>query len=269
MIKFNFRKILFFFLACIILLTLHYSSLLSPVENKLISRISYPVSKTYSKITSWKAGYGEMSSNKDYLALLEQVKEERDLLLAENAKLESYKFENEKLRNYLNFLEKDDYNYLMAGVISKGLSINPNEKTSTILINKGEREGIKAGLLVVNSEGIVVGKIEEVGELTSKIVLLTHSDCQLASTIQGSEETYGIVEGDLGLTMKMGFIPQDKEIKQGDLVVSSGLEENIPRGFVFGEVILVQKSSNQMWQEAIIEPLVDLKNLTLVSVLTP
>ncbi len=269
MVKINFRKITFFLLICFILIILHYFSWLSPVEDKIVSWVSFPVNKVYSKVVSWKRGYNNISSIQVNLDDLEKIKEEKNSLLVENAKLQSYKFENEKLRKYLNFLEDVEYDYVMAGVISKGYSINPNEEISTILINKGEKHGIKKGLLVVDSEGVVVGKIEETNNLTSKVSLLTHSNCQLAATVQNSEETYGIVEGDLGLTIKMGFIPQDKEIAQGNLVVTSGLEENIPRGYVLGEVVLVERSSNQMWQDAVIEPLVDLKDLTLVSVLVP
>ncbi|MCD4693948.1 rod shape-determining protein MreC [bacterium] len=269
MIKINFRKITLFLLICIVLIILHYFSWLSPVENRIVSWVSFPVNKVYSKVVSWKREYRDISSTQVSLDDLKNIKKEKNSLIAENAKLESYRFENKKLRKYLNFLEEVEYKYVMAGVISKGYSINSNEEISTILINRGEKQGIRKGLLVVNSEGVVVGKIEETNNLTSKVSLLTHSNCQLAATIQDGQETYGIVEGDLGLTIKMGFIPQDKEINQGDLVVTSGLEENIPRGYVLGEVVLVERSFNQMWQDAIIEPLVDLKNLTLVSVLVP
>ncbi|NCQ16170.1 rod shape-determining protein MreC, partial [Candidatus Falkowbacteria bacterium] len=54
-----------------------------------------------------------------------------------------------------------------------------------------------------------------------------------------------------------------------DLVATSGLEENIKRGLVVGRVAQVAKENNQVWQSAVIEPLLSLDNLTLVAILLP
>jgi rod shape-determining protein MreC len=69
--------------------------------------------------------------------------------------------------------------------------------------------------------------------------------------------------------MKMSFIPQSAVIKPGDSVVTSGLEEAIPRGLVIGKVLEVKSESNAMWQTAVIEPLISPDDLIIVSVLLP
>ena len=66
----------------------------------------------------------------------------------------------------------------------------------------------------------------------------------------------------------MDFIAQDEEISTGDLVISSGLEENIPRGLVIGEVSKINSDSNEIWKSVVIEPLVDFDDLIIVSVLS-
>jgi rod shape-determining protein MreC len=79
----------------------------------------------------------------------------------------------------------------------------------------------------------------------------------------------GITEGDLGLTIKMNFIPQSDTINLDDTVITSGLGGNIPRGLVIGKVSQVNNRSNEIWQDVSIEPLINLNSLTIVSVLIP
>jgi rod shape-determining protein MreC len=70
----------------------------------------------------------------------------------------------------------------------------------------------------------------------------------------------------MGLTVVMEFIPQTEDIRTGDVVVTSGLERNIPPGLVIGKVTEVNNKSNEVWQSVNIEPLVDLDELTIVAV---
>ena len=69
--------------------------------------------------------------------------------------------------------------------------------------------------------------------------------------------------------MKMGFVPQTADIKAGDLIVTSGLEEGIPRGLVIGKVAEIKGESNDPWRLAIVETLIDPDDLTIVSVILP
>jgi rod shape-determining protein MreC len=86
---------------------------------------------------------------------------------------------------------------------------------------------------------------------------------------EAKERTTGVTEGDMGLTIKMQFVPQGENVKEGDIVISSGLEENIPHGLVIGKVIRVEKDSNEVWQSLVIESIVDLDELKIVSVIKP
>jgi rod shape-determining protein MreC len=67
----------------------------------------------------------------------------------------------------------------------------------------------------------------------------------------------------------MNYIPQLEKVTVGDTVVTSGLSEDIPRGLVIGRVTNVKSISNEVWQTATIEPLLNFKNLTVVSVVIP
>lgn len=269
MVKLNYRKILIFLAFLLMLAGLHFSGLIAPLESRLLSWGSYPVQKVYGWIASERQNSYDKKDQGDCCADKERLLKEKNKLLAEKTRLKALEQENRELRKYLNFFEDKDFKHIMARVISPGYSLNPEEKTPSVIINKGKKNGLEEGLLVVDNQGIVLGKINQVKDNTSQVLLLTHHNCSLAATLQNKKETSGLLEGDLGLTMKMSFIPQTAEVSEGELVVTSGLEENIPAGSILGKVISVEKSSNQMWKEAVVEPLIDLRGLSLATVLVP
>ncbi|HMB66239.1 MAG TPA: rod shape-determining protein MreC, partial [Patescibacteria group bacterium] len=172
-------------------------------------------------------------------------------------------------REYLDFLKEKKYEHILANIVSQGVSIDPQEKNAHIVIDKGGNHGIESGLLVVNEQGVAIGKIGRVKPESAELILVTNNEAKLACSIQNSDKTSGVVEGRLGLTMEMNLIPQSEKVSPGNMVVTSGLEKDIPRGLVVGKVIEVDNSKNEVWQQATVEPLVDFDNLTVVSVLVP
>jgi len=140
-------------------------------------------------------------------------------------------------------------------------------KNKSIFINKGSGDGIQKGMAAVSGEGVVVGKVVDVKANMSKICLVVDQDCKFAASIKNYDKTAGIVQGELGLTAKMDLIPQTEDVKVGDIVVTSGLEQFINEGLVIGKVSEVKKENNELWQNATIETLVNLDNLKIVSVL--
>jgi rod shape-determining protein MreC len=250
----------------VIIIFSHYSGLLTPVED-VVSTALNPV--TY-RVHSWGMGiknfFHTNSEKKDLKKEVVELEKRTNELIAENAQLTSVKRENEKLREYLNFAKEKEYDQRMAKVVSRGVFLQADKRNENILINKGKDEGLEKGMAVVNSQGIVVGKIAEARSSVSEVELITNEDCGLAVSIQNQEGTMGIARGEMGLTVHIDYIPQTEKISKGDTVVTSGLEENIPAGLVVGKVKKVESKSNDVWQTAVVEPLVNLEELTMVAV---
>ncbi|MFA4833354.1 MAG: rod shape-determining protein MreC [Patescibacteria group bacterium] len=277
MLKIKTKNNIFIFTAVIgLLIFLHFIKVLSPLENIMARAISPIAGRLYSASSSLRVALSERTDKEELLATTKDLQAEINQVKAENARLKSIEEENKKLRQYLKFSTKNEFNYILTNVISRGILGDPVSGGQSLIVDKGVADGLAPGLAVVNSEGIVAGKIAEVKENTAKIYLATDSNCKLAAAVQGSEgqpgsanKTVGIAEGELGLTIRMNFIPQAEEIKVGDTAVTSGLEENIPAGLVIGRIVEVDKTSNEVWQRATIEPLINLDELTIVSVLRP
>jgi rod shape-determining protein MreC len=252
-----------------LLVFFHYINILRPLENGLIIAFK-PVSAWFYKIgVNIQGTFHEQSTKQDLIAQIEKLEVKNQELIQENANLKKQEEENEKLRQHLKFFEEYEYNYTLSNVVSKATGVGELQNQKQIIIDKGAKSGIRPGMVVVSERGIVVGKILKAEEYLSTVSLTTSKDCKMAVSIQNQNKTSGITEGELGLTIKMNFIPQTEEINLGDNVVTSGLEENIPRGLVLGQITKLDKDSNEVWQSATIEPLLDYDNLIIVSVLIP
>jgi rod shape-determining protein MreC len=67
--------------------------------------------------------------------------------------------------------------------------------------------------------------------------------------------------------MIMDMIPQNKVVKKGDLVATSGLGQEFPRGLLIGEVEEIDNSDNTLFQKARVKPLVNFQDLRIVFVI--
>lgn len=250
----------------IVLFFLHMVGILRPVEN-FLSRLVKPVaSRFYSTGTDIKTAYDANNVQEDPSVTIDRLTKEVAALTVANSRNMETEEENRKLREALKFTSNTDFRVVVASVIAKEAS---TEDSSGLVINRGAKDGLVPGLAVVSEGGLIVGKVLETKDTTAKICLTTSPDCQLAAAIQNSDKTQGITDGDLGLTIKMSYIPQLEKIAAGDIVITSGLGDHIARGLVIGKITQVYNESNEVWQEATIEPLVDFDSLTVVSVVIP
>lgn len=263
-------KIIFISAAIIGLLSfLYFTGFSDPIKKGVYSFFGPAMSRLYSASSDIRSGFADRGEIKDMSLKMKELENKTAKLLSENAKLKEIKEENERLRSYLDFLEKNDLSYKMAHVVSKGSSAALKREAESITIDRGKGDGLYPGLAVINSQGVVIGKIKEVEEGFSRVELSNSGGCKLAATIQNEDRTIGVVGGELGLTMNMDFIAQDEEINKGDTVVTSGLEENIPRGLLIGEVSRVDSSSNEIWKSVVVESPADFNDVLIVSAVIP
>lgn len=263
-------KRIFGYLAVIgLLIFLHFVGIIRPVEGFLIRTLSPFTEFFYSNGSKIRDLYGGQVDKIDYNLAIKNLEQENRRLVAENSKLKTIEEENEYLKKQIDFRESHDYNFLMAEIISRNDLMNNSSEEKSIVINKGTNDGLELGAVLLDSEGVIVGKIIEVRNTDARACLSVDKKCKFAVSVQNGDKTSGVAEGVLGLTIKMDLIPQTENLKEGDIVVSSGLENNIPRGLVLGRITEVIKENNNLWQNAVIEPLIDFDDLVLVSVIIP
>ena len=257
----------FMFIAVAVLLIFLFSTESFAPLRFAIQRASSPVLGYFYRIgRKLDSSYKDSRSNVDYKGINIRLQAEVNKLTADNAKLKALEDENKTLKNHLSYSTKYKAKYVLANVISFSDQSGVNQQ---IMIDRGKADGVKPGLAVVSDSGIAVGKVERSDEGISFVSLSASKQCKFAASIQNSAKTSGIAFGDLGLTIKMDFIPLNEEIKEGQLAVTSGLEREVPRGIVIGRISKINKANNELWQNAVIEPLVKPSDLIIVSVLVP
>lgn len=254
------RKIL---VVAALLIFLHFIGLLRPVENILIRWFNSVFIRLYQPATA----PGSEAACQDTLAKTNAKLADQTKLAAENLDLAD---ENQKLRQHLNFFESHkNNNYLLARVSEQENFLDTAKYGQNLIINRGEKNGLTPGLVVLDSNGLVAGKVLEVKANSARVCLLTSSACQLAVAILNQNRTIGVSTGDLGLTAKINFVSQSEKINVGDIVTTSGLEKNIPAGLVLGRVSQINNQENEVWQNISVEPQVDFNNLKIVSIILP
>lgn len=265
----NFKFRLPFILIAIagLLIFLHFIGILNPLENVLFEFFT-PVSKRAYSLGANLSNYlNPDPGKKSLMAENEKLKERIDVLTRENAELKLFKQESEVLKEELDFLKENfsENQFVTAQTISK----SPDLTFNAIIINKGREEGLKEGLPVIYKGGYLVGKIIKTTDKTATVLLINDNRSKVASTILNEDKTMGLVEGEYGLSIKMQLIPQDELVSKNDLVITSGLEDKVPKGLIVGQVEKIIHKQGELFQTAVLSTLIDLPKLDIVTVILP
>jgi rod shape-determining protein MreC len=188
-----------------------------------------------------------------------QLNQKVDELSFENARLQSAKNENITLRRALNFIEEQKYDTIPAEVKTQ----DPTGFSQTVIIDKGEADGITLGQSAIVSPGLLVGRITKTYRNTSEITLITDPTMTINGEISDSGAR-GLVKGEHGISLVLDLVTQNEVIKTGDKIITSGLSGDFPRGLLVGEINSIKSSSSELFQQAFVAPIADLKNLRLV-----
>lgn len=243
------------------------SGILKPVSNG-ISGIGNAIGKAFfqrgSAIKSEWDDKGVDPSEK-----IKELEAKISELEAENASAKMLEEENAQLRAQIDFSEQAGVKSVPAKISAREVSFGLGDEDQKFVIDRGSRDGLKVGFAVTNQQGVVLGKLVDVSDDSSTLCLIVSRNCQFPASITNSNKTSGLTEGNLGLTIKMNYIPQSEAINVGDYVVTSGLGGNMPRGLFIGKVSQVNSQTNEVWQDVTIEPGASIDNSTIVSVIIP
>ncbi|MGB0908798.1 MAG: rod shape-determining protein MreC [Nitrospirales bacterium] len=154
----------------------------------------------------------------------------------------------------------------METVAARVIGRNATNWYRGIIIDKGRQQGIQNEMGVVTTTG-VVGRVINVNPSTAVVLLLPDPNVALAGMIQRSRDE-GIVQGTAQGFVRLKYLPPLSQVEIGDLVVTSGLNEDFPRGLLIGHVSRLRKSDAELFQLAEIQPMVDFSKLEGVLVVT-
>ena len=168
--------------------------------------------------------------------------------------------ENARLKKFVNFTASVPATYVAAQVIAR----DPSPWFKTIVIDKGTKDGLTKGSPVLVSEGIV-GQIIQVANGFSRVLLITDRNSAVDALVQDTR-VRGMVKGNNEDTCSFVYTLRKDEVKPGEMIVSSGLDQVFPKGLAIGKILEVKKEHSQLFQDITIETSVDFDKLEEVLV---
>jgi len=237
------------------------------VLERLVQRGLFPMQNGVEKIQQGSmAARVKLLGGSDLQSQIGDLESEVDRLNLENMQLRESQAEVDRLRSLLAYKEYHgaEFDLEVARVVAR----SPNNWYQTLTIDKGALQGIGVDMPVINPYGLV-GKVVSVTDSSAQIWLITDREMALGAVLQETRETRGIVEG-LGdnANLRIINIPYYSRVREGEIVISSGLSEIYPPGIQIGIIRNIQKDANGLVLSATVEPSVNFDQLEEVMVIT-
>jgi len=178
---------------------------------------------------------------------IENLRYQNALWQAKAFELEKLKKENFLLKEALKIKEKENKKIILANVIG----ISPFNFDPCFLVDKGKKDGIKKGDIVLLNEKIVVGKIKEVKENFSKVATFFDKE-NSASVILEKSNLLGSLKVE-NKKIFLDLIPKDASLNEGENVYTSGFDFKYPRGLLIGKIKKIEKEEEKPFLKIEIE----------------
>ncbi len=239
-----------------------------PMVNKLVATVVMPIENAYTAL-------GHTADDiRGYWRALTVLQSENERLQNENAELRSANInlaaiyaENKQLRELLNYKEQ---NRSQKTTVAKVIARNFGDLRDSIYIDAGKEQGLKREMAVVNGSGLV-GVIDEVYADYAKVLLITSPRCKIGARIlRTSSRAVGVTGGRSSAedVLIMEHIFRKADIREGDIVVTSGFSGNHPDNILIGKVAVTRMDSVGLLQEAEVIPAADVADVEHVLVIT-
>lgn len=196
-----------------------------------------------------------------YFFLITVVDENEALKIeVQQAKSMAHRYEeliqaNERLRQLLSLGQELAQPSIAAQVVGK----DPSPWFQTVLVDKGQDDGVQIGHPVINPMG-VVGLVVEVTGHFAKVMLITDPNSAVDALVQKSRAR-GIIKGGTAGYCVLSYVLRKHELSVGDTIVSSGMDGVFPKGLAIGRVSEIIKKEAGIFQGVTVEPFVDFERL--------
>jgi rod shape-determining protein MreC len=183
-----------------------------------------------------------------------QALQQAQHLSAENAQLRRLLAANEQLP--------------VKSVMSEILYDARDAFTRKIILDRGTKHGVAQGQPVIDEIG-VVGQVTRVFPFTAEVTLLTDRDQAIpVQVVRNGLRSVAYGQGHSG-SLDLRFMPVNADIRNGDILVTSGIDGVYPAGLSVAKVVQVESSSSAAFARIVCQPLAGIdRNRQLLILLT-
>lgn len=229
----------------------------------VLSTMIYPLHYLVRLPTDAGHWLSENLANRD--ALLEEnarLREKQVFLNVQLQRLTVLEAENRRLRSLLESAVNTPERVLIAEL----LAVDFDPYRHHILLNRGRRHGVYVGQPVLDQHGII-GQIIRADPLTATAILITDPNHALPIQINRTGvRTLALGAGHFQ-KLELPHIPNNEDVKVGDLLVTSGMGGRFPRGYPVGTVTTVEFDPGSPFARIIAKPVAQLDRIREVMLL--
>jgi rod shape-determining protein MreC len=191
-----------------------------------------------------------------YLDMRRAVNENLELhrklaaLTTENLKLRQSETDLRRLRSLLGYAEQ----FSMKTSMAQAIMLDTSGRFKSVIIDRGSADGIDINDAVVNANGLIGRVILTTNDL-AKVQLLTDANCSVGALIERTRRQ-GIVRGDGRSGTEMHEVPSLADVRQGDRVLTAGIDGIYPKGIPIGLIVKVEQGQD-LFKDIVVKPSVD------------
>lgn len=187
----------------------------------------------------------------------------RDSLRERNEELEAINLLNDVRLQRLQALERENmrlHDLLGSSfrlpervLVAEMLTIDVDPFSQQVVIDKGEGHAVFPGQPVLDAKG-VMGQVTEVSRFSSRVILLTDPSHSIPVQVNRNGLRAVVMGRGLGEPLQLEFMPHNTDIREGDLLVTSGLGGRFPVGYPVGTVLSVKHEQGKAFSDITVEP---------------
>jgi rod shape-determining protein MreC len=207
----------------------------SPVVDRLRTGLDGVVAPTLKVVNAPVRGAEKIVEDKTSLLTAyrdnQRLREENETLRHWQAVARALKAENDNLRKLADYRPSENVTYVTAQVIAQ----SPEAYSGTLMLNAGLAQGLASLAPVIDSDGLI-GRLVDVGENTSRVLLLTDSRSRIP-VITANTRQHAILAGTGDELMRMTFVGGDSSrIELGEPIMTTSEGGLIPESVMVGTV---------------------------------
>src|SRR5215475_2431279 len=185
---------------------------------------------------------------------LKESLQSREMLQAENTRLragardlelrtmryEALARENGELRGLREALPPVADRWLPAEIVN----IQLNTLRQRLLLNRGAANGVFKGQAVLDDKGLI-GQTTHVGPWSAEVILITDPEHAVPVRVERTGLRTIAVGGGDASSLALPYLPANADVREGDLLVTSGLGGVFPEGYPVARVSEVHRDAVQ------------------------
>lgn len=159
------------------------------------------------------------------------------------------KKENENLRKILNYVDHNNTKYKY--VVSRIYTEPKLPMINSIIINVGSDDGVKEGDLVLGITRNVIGRVVNVNNNNSKVLLLNDANSNIPARTAETNEKFILSGTNLDYLEISHYNSKNPQILDGDIVYTSGDSKILPDGIPIGKIKKENKKIKVIMDESV------------------